>query len=97
MKFKNIISKGLMGVMIIALAQSCKKGTLDNIKPAGSPTTANFWKTADDAQVAANGLYEKQSNSEDLYGRGFFWFINASDDMVVGRTCLLYTSPSPRD
>ncbi|SCW42614.1 RagB/SusD family nutrient uptake outer membrane protein [Mucilaginibacter sp. NFR10] len=86
MKFKNIISKGLMGVMIIALAQSCKKGTLDNIKPAGSPTTANFWKTADDAQAAANGLYEKQSNSEDLYGRGFFWFINASDDMVVGRT-----------
>lgn len=86
MKFKNIINKGLLGVMAIALIQGCKKGTLDDIKPTGTPTTANFWKTANDAQQAANGLYEKQSNSEDMYGRGFFWFINASDDMVVGRT-----------
>lgn len=85
MKFKNIV-KCLLGVMVIILAQSCKKSTLDNIKPTGTPTSTNFWKNASDAQAAANGLYEKQSNSEDLYGRGFFWFINASDDMVVGRT-----------
>jgi hypothetical protein len=23
--------------------------------------------------------------TEEFYGRGFFWFINASDDMVTGR------------
>jgi len=85
MKFKNIV-KGLLGVMVIILAQSCKKSTLDNIKPTGTPTSTNFWKNASDAQAAANGLYEKQSNSEDMYGRGYFWLINASDDMVVGRT-----------
>jgi len=86
MKIKDIYIKAFLSVAIIALLQSCKKGTLDNIKPAGSPTSTNFWKTADDAQQAANGLYEIQSNSEDMYGRGFFWFIDASDDMVVGRT-----------
>lgn len=86
MKIKDIYIKAFLSVAIIALAQSCKKGTLDNIKPTGSPTSTNFWKTADDARLAANGLYEIQSNSEDMYGRGFFWFIDASDDMVVGRT-----------
>lgn len=86
MKFKNILNKFLLGLMLALIVQGCKKGTLDNIKPTGTPTSTNFWKTADDAQQAANGLYEKQSGSEDLYGRGYFWFINASDDMVVGRT-----------
>jgi hypothetical protein len=86
MKIKNIVIKSALAIMATLLVQGCKKGTLDNIKPTGTPTTANFWKTADDAQQAANGLYEKQSSSEDMYGRGFFWFINASDDMVVGRT-----------
>lgn len=85
MKFKNIV-KGLLGIMVIILEQSCNKSTLDNIKPTGTPTSTNFWKNASDAQAAANGLYEKQSNSEDMYGRGYFWLINASDDMVVGRT-----------
>jgi hypothetical protein len=85
MNLKNIV-KGLLGVMVIILTQSCKKSTLDNIKPTGTPTSTNFWKNASDAQAAANGLYEKQSNSEDMYGRGYFWLINASDDMVVGRT-----------
>ncbi|GGH07101.1 RagB/SusD family nutrient uptake outer membrane protein [Mucilaginibacter phyllosphaerae] len=86
MKFIKIISKCLLVLSVAAFIQGCKKSTLDNIKPTGTPTTSNFWKTAADAQQAANGLYEKQSNSEDMYGRGFFWFINASDDMVVGRT-----------
>lgn len=86
MKFNNILNKCLLGLMLALTVQGCKKGTLDNIKPTGTPTSTNFWKTADDAQQAANALYEKQSGSEDLYGRGYFWFINASDDMVVGRT-----------
>jgi hypothetical protein len=86
MKFKNIYTCTILSIIILIAVQGCKKGTLDNIKPTGTPTTANFWKTASDAQQAANGLYELQSNSEDMYGRGFFWFIDASDDMVVGRT-----------
>jgi len=88
MKIKNIYKGMILATTLIIgmWVSGCKKGTLDAIKPTGTPTTTNFWKTADDAQQAANGLYDLQSNDEDLYGRGFFWFIDASDDMVVGRT-----------
>jgi tetratricopeptide (TPR) repeat protein len=69
---------------IIALATlgSCSK-ELD-IAPEGSPSAQNFWKTKEDALKAEGGMYEKY-NEEDYYGRGMFWFINASDDMVTGR------------
>ncbi|TKK71016.1 RagB/SusD family nutrient uptake outer membrane protein [Ilyomonas limi] len=62
---------------------SCTK-KLD-ILPEGSPTTTNFWKTATDAQKGVNAMYE-QFDGEEFYGRGFMWYINASDDMVTGRS-----------
>ncbi|PST84293.1 RagB/SusD family nutrient uptake outer membrane protein [Pedobacter yulinensis] len=55
-----------------------------DIAPEGSPSAGNFWKTKEDALKAEAGMYENY-NDENFYGRGMFWFINASDDMVTGR------------
>ncbi|PTS94353.1 RagB/SusD family nutrient uptake outer membrane protein [Pedobacter sp. HMWF019] len=71
-----------MTIGALALLSSCSK-QLD-ITPEGAPSAGNFWKTKEDAIKAEAGMYEKY-NDEDYYGRGMFWFINASDDMVTGR------------
>jgi hypothetical protein len=69
--------------MAASILSSCDK-KLD-IEPEGSPTSGNFWKTASDALSGANAMYE-QFDGEEFYGRGFMWYINASDDMVTGRS-----------
>ncbi len=66
----------------LLLFTGCSK-KLD-IVPEGSPVTANFWKTPSDAIRGANAMYQQFVNDE-FYGRGYFWYINASDDMVTGR------------
>lgn len=76
-------------LMIIAIAtaislQSCSESFTD-LTPQGSVTYGNFWKTESDAILASNGLYEHW-NDDNMFGRGLFWFVNASDDMVTGRT-----------
>lgn len=58
-------------------------GELD-IQPEGTPTEASFWKSENDLITGANAMYKPLYDSE-FYGRGLFWFINASDDMVTGR------------
>lgn len=58
-------------------------GELD-IQPEGTPTEASFWKTENDLITGANAMYKPLFDGE-FYGRGLFWFINASDDMVTGR------------
>ncbi|WP_437921240.1 RagB/SusD family nutrient uptake outer membrane protein [Sphingobacterium sp. LRF_L2] len=64
--------------------QSCSKSFTD-LTPEGTVTDANYWQTESDATYAANGLYE-HFNDDSMFGRGLFWYINASDDMVTGRT-----------
>jgi len=64
--------------------QGCSKSFTD-LTPQGTITNDNFWKTEADAIFAANGLYT-HFNDDNMFGRGLFWFINASDDMVTGRT-----------
>ncbi|WP_316752404.1 RagB/SusD family nutrient uptake outer membrane protein [Pedobacter gandavensis] len=71
-----------VAIAALAILSACKQQL--NIDPEGPPSAQNFWKTQQDAIKAENGLYEKY-NEEDFYGRGMFWFINASDDMVTGR------------
>ena len=74
-------------ILILCIAanslNSCTK-KLD-ITPEGSPVSGNFWQTSADAIDGANALYE-QFDGEEFYGRGFMWYINASDDMVTGRS-----------
>ncbi|PUZ26265.1 RagB/SusD family nutrient uptake outer membrane protein [Chitinophaga parva] len=79
MKKYTIIASLLAATTLLG---ACNK-QLD-ITPQGSPTSTNFWKTQNDAISGANAMYD-QFDNEDFYGRGFFWFINASDDMVTGR------------
>lgn len=78
---KNILCI-LIAVLTIVTISSCKK-QLD-ITPEGAPSKGNFWKTSTDAVKGANSMYELYDD-ENFYGRGFFWFINASDDMITGR------------
>jgi hypothetical protein len=70
-----------LSLSIAALAACNKK--LD-IMPEGAPTSGNYWQLASDAVTADNAMYAK-FDDENFYGRGFWWFINASDDMVTGR------------
>jgi hypothetical protein len=78
-KFNNII----VCCLSVAVLAGCEK-KLD-IEPEGSPVTGNFWKTSADAISGANALYE-QFDGEEFYGRGYMWYMNASDDMVTGRS-----------
>ncbi len=55
-----------------------------NLEPIGSSSYGNFWKTEQDAIEAANSMYFYMKD-EDMFTRGFMWYINASDDMVTGR------------
>lgn len=71
-----------VAIAALAILSSCKQQL--NLSPEGAPSAQNFWKTSEDALKAESGLYEKY-NDENFYGRGMFWFINASDDMVTGR------------
>jgi len=81
---QRTIKKSLLfGIIVSAIWSSCNK-QLDII-PEGAPTKVNFWKTEADAISASNALYALYDQSESFYGRGLFWFINASDDMVTGR------------
>lgn len=70
----------ISGISVMLL--SCT-GELD-IQPEGTPTEASFWKTENDLITGANAMYKPLFDAE-FYGRGLFWFINASDDMVTGR------------
>ncbi|MFP3833809.1 RagB/SusD family nutrient uptake outer membrane protein [Chryseobacterium sp. SIMBA_028] len=80
MKFFNTI------IVITGLSVSLLSCTNElDIQPEGTPTEASFWKTENDLITGANAMYKPLSDSE-FYGRGFFWFINASDDMVTGRS-----------
>jgi len=69
---------------VAAIAGSSCAKKLD-IVPEGSPLSTNFWKTTNDAIAGENALYDQYSG-EEFYGRGFMWYINASDDMVTGRS-----------
>lgn len=71
---------GLLSVSVMFAA--CTK-KLD-ITPAGAVSQSNFWKTGDDALLGVNAMYVP-FDGEEFYGRGYMWFINASDDMVTGR------------
>lgn len=55
-----------------------------NLQPLGSTSYENYWKTDQDAIEAVNGMYYYMMD-EDMFSRGFFWYINASDDMITGR------------
>jgi len=83
--YKKSILRWTVAVLVTSFGfQSCNKD-FTNLTPQGSVTNENFWKTESDAIAAVNGLYQ-HFNNDDLFGRGLFWYVNASDDVVTGRT-----------
>ncbi|THU39673.1 RagB/SusD family nutrient uptake outer membrane protein [Niastella caeni] len=80
---KKTLNTIIIFCMAAIVLNSCAK-KLD-IEPEGSPVVGNFWKTSADAISGANALYE-QFDGEEFYGRGYMWYMNASDDMVTGRS-----------
>jgi hypothetical protein len=79
---KKIFNASIVFCLAVIIC-SCEK-KLD-IVPEGAPVTGNFWQKAADAISGANSMYES-FDGEEFYGRGYMWYIDASDDMVVGRS-----------
>ncbi|QZT36846.1 RagB/SusD family nutrient uptake outer membrane protein [Halosquirtibacter xylanolyticus] len=71
-------------LLCLLVASGCTKEFTEKT-PLGSATSGNYWQTEADAIAAANAMYYYMKD-EDMFSRGFFWYINASDDMVTGRT-----------
>jgi len=79
---KKYISKALIFALLAGLA-SCSDD-FTSLTPLGSATESNFFRTQADAEAAVNAMYYYMGD-EDMFSRGFMWYINASDDMVTGR------------
>lgn len=81
-------AKFIKNIALLSIGLSLSLGACSSdftqLDPQGSTSYENFWKTQQDAIEASNSLYQLM-NANELFGRGFFWFINASDDMVTGR------------
>jgi hypothetical protein len=73
-----------IAVLLIFTAVGCSEDFMD-LTPKGSATEGNYWQTKEDAIAYANSMYYYMRD-EDMFSRGFFWYINASDDMITGRT-----------
>lgn len=82
---KKIIIKVIAGILgIICLGVTSCSDDFTNLEPLGSTSYGNYWKTEQDAIEATNSMYYYMID-EDMFTRGFFWYINVSDDMVTGR------------
>jgi hypothetical protein len=72
------ISLLFFGFTLLFLTVACEKDL--DLDPQGAPSSANFWKTPADAKAGVNAIYGLYSD-DNMYGRGFFWLNNASDDI----------------
>lgn len=79
MKFSKVCQL----ILAVLLVNACSDD-FTNLEPLGSTSYENFFKTEQDAIEASNSLYFYMKD-EDMFSRGFFWYINVSDDMVTGR------------
>lgn len=78
------IKKSILALTTIgALCTACSEDFTE-LDPIGSTSYANFYKSDQDAQEAVNSMYAYMTDQE-MFSRGFFWYINASDDMITGR------------
>ncbi len=78
--FKKYIQ---MVAAAMVLLSSCSDDFTE-LTPKGGATEANYWQTTADAEAGVNAMYYYMGD-EDMFSRGFMWYINASDDMVTGR------------
>ncbi len=82
---KNIrLTNIVAAIIMIFMAWGCSESFTD-LTPKGSATEGNYWQTGDDALAGANAMYYYMKD-EDMFAAGFMWYINASDDMITGRS-----------
>lgn len=81
MNKRNVI---YIALLAISTLWSCSDDFTD-LTPQGAATNTTYWQTDDDAWAAVNAMYYYMGD-EDMFSRGFMWYINASDDMVTGRS-----------
>jgi hypothetical protein len=79
---KYIIFSAILTTVIFILS-ACSNDFL-TYQSYGSPANDQFWKTQTDLQSAVDGLYF-WTGEEEIDGDGFFWYENASDNMITGR------------
>nr|MUH41508.1 RagB/SusD family nutrient uptake outer membrane protein [Zobellia laminariae] len=76
---KTSLIIGFIGLNLISCSDD-----FTEVTPSGSTSYANFWKSEQDAAEGVNSMYAYMQD-EEMFSRGFFWYINASDDMITGR------------
>ena len=64
---KNI--KYILLVILAVQFASCSEDFLERL-PEGAPSSANFWKTDNDAVQGTNAIYSKL-HEQQMYGRGY--------------------------
>ncbi len=78
--------KNIIYILFIFLSfqfYSCSEDYLDTTQ-YGAPSSENFWIDDAAAILGTNSIYS-ELDAEEMYGRGYMWLINASDDMIDGR------------
>ncbi len=81
---KNMFKTKLIMLCVVVLVIMSCSDDFTNLEPIGSSSSENFWQTEQDATEAVNSMYYYMKD-EDMFSRGFMWYINASDDMITGR------------
>ncbi|MEH6703813.1 MAG: RagB/SusD family nutrient uptake outer membrane protein [Galbibacter orientalis] len=81
---KNINNKIILLLICLSIFSTSCSDDFTNLEPKGNISYENFWQSQQDAIEATNSMYFYMKD-EDMFSRGFFWFINASDDMITGR------------
>jgi hypothetical protein len=71
-------------IVLLFCFTSCSDDFFEHEKK-GSTSSENFWKTESDIISASNSMYDLFDH-EESFGRGLMWYIDASDDMIVGRS-----------
>jgi starch-binding outer membrane protein, SusD/RagB family len=74
------MKKIFYGAMLASMLVATSCDDMLDVTPQGTPSDTNFWRNETDAISGINGVYAEYSN-DDMYGRGFFWLSNGSDDI----------------
>ncbi len=83
---KKYYSLIIVSFLIATVFSSCSDD-FTNVETLVDVSSEDYYATLsqDDVESTLSTMYNYMSE-EEMFGRGFMWYINASDDMVTGRT-----------
>ncbi|WP_187444110.1 RagB/SusD family nutrient uptake outer membrane protein [Sphingobacterium phlebotomi] len=82
-KYKNKIGIGLLMAAVGFGAVGCDKFL--GSEPYSFTSTENFYKTADEAEIALAGCYEALHGGNNLFGRNLLFILNGGTDECITR------------